>query len=579
MRILFILCMSYALVAGCQTRQRLRAAPLQQTRGMPVDMNAADGFGLNGELSWKASTSAGEGGFPTVWAGDIWTNLQGGLAHRFVLPSGREKSLSSFLHYSPAEKYDLLISLTQSEADAKKIAPAHAALTTPKTGLLQSQFYQILASKNAQDTKEAEGAPESVVSGLTKKAEADLTKFQSQRDLLTQELKKGATPSPGSSGLWSYSVSQLDMTKKHWMGTEALSGFSRGWSAASLTEKAPQSAVLTKHGEETILFTQADIQGLLSFLWEEQAPEGSVQTLLSCPDKGQPAQAWLCEGKSEGACSREQGKPVFIRHDDSSKGMLLYADNALSNDARLAVIRQDLGQNAFSVATFQSPDEFEAWFRQGGQGEKNKVAVMHISGCHSPSPLLFHRALLRMSEENRPLGMDLRLNGENLSLPLQHFSWRTVGVVGKEGVIRVDEVADGLRAYRAPGTVYLVQVLMRIDAALPVQASQPPSVTGELGSMVVTYTLELDHEYAVVGGHWGWIPRTGDPSFSVIGIPPVSLWTVTSRGKFGQGAADAAVVRQLQECSLQTPTGSVEVKTHVGLQKISYAECAMTAKP
>lgn len=575
MRILYVLCMTYALIMGCQTRQRLRAASLP-SQGVPVDVEMVDGFGLRGEMAWRTGVTTGEGVLPTAWPGDIWPILQGGLTHRFVVPAGRETSLSGQLHLSPAEKYDRLVQLLKPTPDSKAPPAANVPSSGLKIAPLETSFWQMLASKNALDTHDAEGAADTVVAGLLKKAEADLLKFQTQRDQLIKEVKKDHTPSDGSESLVSYARNRMEMAQKHWEGQGTLNGLSRGWSAASLIEKTPQSAVLVRQGEETILFTPADIQGLSSFLWDEQTPGGSIQNLFACVDQRQLADAWLCEGKSEGSCPRGEGKPIYIRHDDSAKGVLLYAEDALSNHGRLAVIRQDLGQNAFSVVMFKDPDEFETWFRKGGQGEKNQVGVMHVSGCHSPSPVLFHRAVTRMSEQKRSLGMEMRLVGENLHLPIQHFQWRSIGAANKEGVIRVDEISDALRAYRAPGTVYLVQIMMQLNTALPVFAAQPPVVVGTMGSITVTYTLELDHEYSVIGGHWGWVPRAGETSFPMIGIPPIALWSVATRGEFRPGPVDASMIARLQKCSLEQPKGSVEVRTSTGLQKISYVECLMS---
>lgn len=573
MRILCVLCMVYALIAGCQTR-RFRASALP-SQGAPVNAEAVDGFGLKGEMAWKSGSSSGEGVLPKAWPGDIWPILQGGLAHRFILPAGRDESLSAQLHLSPAEKYDRLTLLLGTPSDSKAPSATNGPLNKVKIAPLETTFWQMLASKHALDSHDAEGATDAIVAGLLKKTEADLSAFQTQREQIIKDVKINHTSPEASQSFVSFANARMEMAKKYWEGQGALNGLSRGWVAASLVEKAPQSAVLFSQGEEAILFTPSDIQGLSSFLWDEQSPNESIQNLFTCSDRRQLAEAWVCEGKLEGSCPRNEGKSVYIRHDDSKKGMLLYAENALSNEGRLAVIRQDLGQNAFSVVMFEDPDEFEAWFRKGGQGAKNKVGVMHISGCHSPSPLLFHRAVTRMSEQKRSLGMEMRIAEESLHLPIQHFQWRTIGAVGKEGVIRVDEISDALRAYRAPGTVYLVQVMMNLHTALPVFAAQPPAVAGTMGSIVVTYTLELDHEYAVIGGHWGWVPRAGEASFPVIGIPPPALWSVTKRGEFRSGPLDATLIARLQACSFEEPKGSMEVKTSTGLQKIPYVDCLM----
>lgn len=569
MRILYVLCMTYALLSGCQTRQRLKASA-SLTQGSQVDMTAADGFGLRGEMEWKPSVSSGQGVLPPAWAGDIWPTLQGGLSHRFVLPANGEASLSAHMHLSPAEKYDRLKNLLGNSSDATLPLSVHASQLAP----LQTSFWRLFASKNAFDTQKVEGASDAIVTGLLRKAESDYSTFQSQRDLIAKDFKSTQTTADAPTSAMSYAQSRLELAKRHWDGQGALQGLSRGWAAAALVEKMPQSAVLFKHGEESILFTQADIQGLITLLWDEQAPIGSLQNLMACPDRGQPTEAWLCEGKSEGSCERGEGKPVFIRHDDSTKGMILYSETDLGNEARLAIIRQDLGQSAFSVATFKNPSEFETWFQKGGQGDKNSIGVMHVSGCHSPSPLLFHRAMLRMSASSRPLGLEMRLGGESLHLPLQSYKWRSIGAAGKESVIRVDEVSDSLRAYRAPGTVYLVQILMQLKAALPTFASQPVAAGG-LGSMTVSYTLELDHEYSAIGGHWGLIPQAKETSFPVVGIPPKTLWSAVVRGEFRSGPIDATIVRRLHECSLETPKELVEMKTKSGLQKIPYVDCLM----
>lgn len=475
------------------------------------------------------------------------------------------------IYLSPAEKHDIVLRhLNGISLDQATVNSEIAALATVEAGIDSStdrKDKKKAASLLRQRLAHTQSRPLSKLLPLSLKGfdtwlyNAAIPSYQFGSEELGEEEEK---------------LSNWD-----WMG------HCHGWAPASILEEAPRHAVMVKAGDQSVLFTEGDIRGLMTKAWADNPIQGKTQFLgRRCSENTDDLEASLPVDPAgrvydgEMVSSLHSSKALFhslseiYRYNVKLQRLMpLYTMYLPESGETLYVV--DPQKNNESPLVFRSLLKVNRYM-QNADASLGVKAKLKFYGCRDVNPAALHTILhsylgKTTDPEAKPfrLVMDRTKSGQVWNQPVYRADFRV-------GELRdIDDIPnDPLARYRAGGTQYLAEVVTKIYwTAEPYRPQWHYEADFDAAHaerpITVYYTLEFDEDKTLIGGEWGHI---GDGEYK--GYAPDFLWTYAPGAKPGDTwqVNYSKVISPIHKCSL---SDNPDKTMTIGDQVIKYSECAL----
>ncbi len=412
-------------------------------------------------------------------------------------------------------------------------------------------------------------------------------------------------------------------------------GHCHGWAIASLIVPRPKNAVNAINPKgESVIFTQGDLRGLTTKAFSENSLSSSQQFLGT-----------RCDVKSDEIVRDDHGRIV-----DGLLGAWNSADKTFTPDEHIAIElnnwtaegHADARQNDNIIVFRSSNNDSLHWLvAKSWLDSRHEIAEVEIrevdrdamargenifdrrkphrtahfkylKNCRDLNPGAFHIVLSRLLSEaaRKQTGhtygfvADITHSDQVWNQPVFAYESR----VGALTPVNTDanKTLDVFRAFRAPGTEYLVHVVTQIKYGI--ENGPLPSYKAEdehHGTKLYQYTLELDKAKNIIGGEWHGSISVESTTTSTLPDPlsgtqllkrlrdislkdsyvehPDFLWRFaedtkvlsTCRNSFANGCINATVLYKLLACSQSETTSQIKI----GDTDVTAVDCGQVLRP